>query len=156
MNTMLVDTCQYRLQIVFKKIFCKNNVIYTFIYMHACYCTYLLYTLYCVCGQLIEGGAWWLPPDHTRGRDHRFLFPPYLWCHHYWLQVWGKAISYIVCAAQRIGTGSDVPPPTLLSLWIYSWYLVGDFHCTMYTLFSTMPLYLLWRCIRYNKKKGRI
>ena len=29
-------------------------------------------------------------------------------------------------------------------------------HCTMCTLSSTMPLYLLWPCIRYNKKKGWI
>ena len=26
--------------------------------------------------------------------------------------------------------------------------------CTMCTLFSLMPLYLLWPCIRYNNKKG--
>ena len=25
--------------------------------------------------------------------------------------------------------------------------------CTMFTLFSTMPLYILWPCIRYNKKE---
>ena len=66
------------------------------------------------------------------------------------------AISYIVYAAQRIGTGSDVPLLTLWSHYIYCWYLVGDFHRTMYTLFSTMSLYLLWPCIRYNKKKERI
>ena len=29
-------------------------------------------------------------------------------------------------------------------------------HCTMCTLCSTMSLYLLWRCIWYNKKKGWI
>ena len=29
-------------------------------------------------------------------------------------------------------------------------------HCTMWTLFSTMPLYLLWPCSYYNKKKGWI
>ena len=29
-------------------------------------------------------------------------------------------------------------------------------HCTLCTLFNTMPLYLLWPCIRYNKKKGWI
>ena len=28
--------------------------------------------------------------------------------------------------------------------------------CTMCTLFSTMPLYLLWTCSHYNKKKGWI
>ena len=31
-----------------------------------------------------------------------------------------------------------------------------SWHCTMCTLFSTMPLYLLWPCSRYNKKKGWI
>ena len=29
-------------------------------------------------------------------------------------------------------------------------------HCTMWTLCSAMSLFLLWRCIRYDKKKGWI
>ena len=28
------------------------------------------------------------------------------------------------------------------------------FQCTMCTFFTTMSLYLLWPCVRYNKKKG--
>ena len=40
------------------------------------------------------------------------------------------------------------PPPTNGTLRLNN--------CTMCTLFITMPLYLLWPCIQYNKKKGHI
>ena len=34
--------------------------------------------------------------------------------------------------------------------------VISDHQCTMCTLFSMMPLYLLWPCSHYNKKKGWI
>ena len=48
--------------------------------------------------------------------------------------------------------------PVWVRIWFFrvpAW-LIHSLHCTMCTLFSTMPLYLLWPCIRYNKKKGWI
>ena len=55
--------------------------------------------------------------------------------------------QYVVVFDNVLFVISGLSNCTVSAYWVF-------LQCTMCTLFSVMPLYLLWPCIRYNQKKG--